>query len=39
MRPTGNCRPALELLLTAFLPEDLPLPRPDMVAGFLVGGG
>ena len=32
MRPTGNCRPALDDLLTAFLPEDLPLPRPDMVA-------
>ena len=31
MRPTGNCRPALADLLTAFLPEVLPLPRPDMV--------
>ena len=31
MRPTGNCSPALEERLTAFLAV-LPLPRPDMVA-------
>ena len=30
-RPTGNCRPALEDWLTAFLAV-FPLPRPDMVA-------
>ena len=30
MRPTGNCSPALEERLTAFLAV-LPLPRPDMV--------
>jgi hypothetical protein len=29
-RPTGNCRPALDDWLTAFLAV-LPLPRPDMV--------
>ena len=34
MRPTGNCRPALEDLDTAFL-ADFPFPRPDMVAGLL----
>ena len=33
MRPTGNWSPALDDLLTAFLP-DLPLPRPDMVTRF-----
>ena len=38
MRPTGNCRPALVLLDTAFLAV-LPLPRPDMVAGDDVCGG
>ena len=34
MRPTGNCRPALDDLLTCFLPAVLPLPRPapDMLA-------
>ena len=32
MRPTGNCSPALDERLTAFLAV-LPLPRPDMVAG------
>ena len=34
MRPTGNCSPALEDLLTCFLPAVLPLPRPapDMLA-------
>ena len=31
MRPTGNCRPALLLLETAFLAL-FPLPRPDMIA-------
>ena len=35
MRPTGNCRPALLLLETAFL-ADFPFPRPDMVAQALV---
>ena len=38
MRPTGNCRPALVLLDTAFLAV-LPLPRPDMVAVLLSEGG
>ena len=30
MRPTGNCRPALALRLTAFLAV-FPLPRPDIL--------